>query len=229
VFLLSFALYAVATIVLFLVRSQHAQKPSTAQETRFNKNSAHVRSIILLSVFFALVFFFINLVRPLVVQFFQDVYALDQLSIGMLGSFVFLGSAIFSVLLGKAGDKLGRAVAIVVALLVGSLSFGLFLCFNNMFALGIASFLNGASYMLWSLMGASVGSIAPETSRGRWISLAQMSATLAATAAPYIGGVLYEGSYNLPFYIVIAALPILSLLALAKPFREKHARKEASS
>jgi MFS family permease len=229
VFLLSFALYAVATIVLFLVRSQHAQKPSTAQETRFNKNSAHVRSIILLSVFFALVFFFINLVRPLVVQFFQDVYALDQLSIGMLGSFVFLGSAIFSVLLGKAGDKLGRAVAIVVALLVGSLSFGLFLCFNNMFALGIASFLNGASYMLWSLMGASVGSIAPETSRGRWISLAQMSATLAATAAPYIGGVLYEGSHNLPFYIVIAALPILSLLALAKPFREKHARKEASS
>ena len=229
VFLLSFVLYSVATAVLFLVRSQHAQKPSTAQEVRLNTNSAHVKSIILLSVFFALVFFFLNLVRPLVVQFFQDVYILDEFSIGLLGSAVFLGSAIFSILLGKAGDKLGRAAAIVVALLVGSLSFGLFLCFNNMFALGIASFLNGASYMLWSLMGASVGSIAPETSRGRWISLAQMSATLAATAAPFIGGILYEGSRFLPFYIVIAALPLLSLLALAIPFKEKQARKQASS
>ncbi len=229
VFLLSFVLYAVATAVLFLIRSQHAQKPSPAQEARFNTNSAHVRSIILMSVFFALVFFFMNLVRPLVVQFFQDVYNLDQLVIGLLGSAAFLGSAVFSILLGKAGDMLGRGVAIIVALLVGSLSFGLFLCFNNMFMLGIASFLNGASYMLWSLMGASVGSIAPETSRGRWISLAQMSATFAATAAPYIGGVLYVRSHYLPFYIVIAALPLLCLLPLIKSFREKQARKEASS
>jgi MFS family permease len=229
VFLLSFVLYTLATAVLFLVRSQKAQKPSTAQEARFNANSTHVKSIILISAFFALVFFFLNLVRPLVVQFFQDVYFLDQFTIGLLGSAVFLGSAIFSILLGKAGDKLGRAVAIIVALLVGSFSFGLFLCFNNVFALGIASFLNGASYMLWSLMGASVGSIAPETSRGRWISLAQMSATLAATAAPYIGGVLYEGSRYLPFYIVIAALPLLCLLPLMKSFREKQVREEASS
>jgi MFS family permease len=139
---------------------------------------------------------------------------------------VFLGSAIFSILLGKAGDKSGRAVAIVVALLIGSFSFGLFLCFNNVYALGIASFLNGASYMLWSLMGASVGSTAPEASRGRWISLAQMSATLAATAAPYIGGVLYEGSRYLPFYIVVAALPLLCVLPLMKSFREKQAKKE---
>ena len=80
--------------------------------------------------------------------------------------------------------------------------------------------------MVWSLMGASVGSIAPEASRGRWISLAQMSATLSATVAPYIGGVLYEQSSQVHFYVVIAVLPLLSLLAFAKPFREKHAKTE---
>lgn len=226
VFLLSLALFAAATIVLFFVRSQRAQKPSTPHETRFNLDSAHAKKIVLLSVFFAFVFFFLNLVRPLTVQFFKDVYALDSLNIGLLGSAAFLGSAIFSILLGKAGDKFGKTIAIAVAMLVGGVSFGLFLCFRNTLALGFASFLNGTSYMLWPLMGASVGSITPEASRGRWISLAQMSATLAATIAPYIGGVLYEWSPHLPFYIVIAVSPLLALLALTKPFRESKQRKK---
>lgn len=155
------------------------------------------------------------------VQFFQDVYGLEDFTIGVLGSTAFSGSAVFSILVGKAGDKLGKMVAAAVALLIGGFSFGLFICFNNFFALAGASFLNGSSYMLWSLMGASVGSIAPESSRGRWISLAQMSATLSATIAPYIGGVLYEWSPLVPFYVIIAALPVLSVAALTKPFREK--------
>jgi len=223
VLMLSFALYAAATIVLTFIRSQSADKPLETQKTQLNQDVSYFRRIILLSVFFGLVFFSLNLVRPLVVQFFQDVYGFESFDIGLLGSIVFLGSAVFSVLLGKAGDKLGKMVAVAVALLFGGFSFGLFICFNSFFVLACASFLSGASYMVWSLMGASVGSIAPEASRGRWISLAQLSATLSATVAPYIGGVLYERSPPMPFYVVIAVLPLLSLLALAKPFKEKHA------
>jgi MFS family permease len=119
-------------------------------------------------------------------------------------------------------------VAVAVSLLIGGFSFGLFIATNNVFALGAASFLNGASYMLWSLMGASVGSLTPEASRGRWISLAQMSATLAATVAPYIGGVLYTWSPFVPFYAVIAASPLLALTALVTPLRDKPSTKETS-
>ena len=226
VFLLSFALYAAATLVLFFVRCQRAEKPSDTHKKHFNLDSVHAKKIVWLSAFFAVVFFFLNLVRPSVVQFFQDVYALDSVAVGILGSAVFLGSAIFSILLGKAGDKLGKMVAVAVSLLIGGFSFGLFIGINNVFALGVGSFLNGASYMLWALMGASVGSIAPETSRGRWISLAQMSATLAATAAPYIGGVLYSWSPYVPFYTVIAASPLLALTALMGSLREKPPTKE---
>lgn len=222
VFLLAFILYAAATFVLFFVHSQSAQKLPKEQETNFKTHSTHARKIVTLSVFFAFVFFFLNLVRPLVVQFFQDVYKLENSVIGVLGSVGFLGSAVFSLLLGKTGDKLGKMIAVAIALLIGGLSFGLFLCFSNPLTLGAASFLNGASYMLWSLMGASVGSLAPAASRGRWISLAQMSATLAAAVAPYLGGVLYGWSPAVPFYVIIAATPILSLVALAKPFKEKY-------
>ena len=229
VFLLSFALYAAATLVLFFVRCQRAEKPSNMHKKRFSLDSAHAKKIIWLSSFFAAVFFVLNLVRPLVVQFFQDVYALDSVAVGLLGSVVFLGSAAFSILLGKAGDKLGKMVAVAVSLLIGGFSFGLFIGTNNVFALGAASFLNGASYMLWSLMGASVGSLTPEASRGRWISLAQMSATLAATVAPYIGGVLYSWSPYVPFYAVIAASPLLALTALVTPLRDKPSTKEIST
>lgn len=229
VFLLAFIFYAAATGVLSLIKSQNAEKPPKDPDTQLNMKSTHKQEIIMLSVFFAFVFFFINLVRPFVVQFFQDVYVLGSSSIGILGSSVFLGSAVFSVLLGKAGDKMGKMVAAATALLVGGFSFGLFICFSNFLALAIASFLNGASYMLWSLMGASVGSIAPQVSRARWISLAQMSATLAATAAPYLGGVLYEWSPFIPFYAIIVASPLLSLVALSKPFKERRTTTEIQS
>jgi len=73
VLMMSFALYAAATIVLTFIRSQSAERPVETQKTQLNQNSSYFGRIILLSVFFGLVFFFLNLVRPLVVQFFQDV------------------------------------------------------------------------------------------------------------------------------------------------------------
>jgi len=221
VLILAFVLYAAATVVLLFLTSQSVKESSKTRGTQMDLDTSHVQRIILLSVFFGLVFFFLNLVRPLVVQLFQDVYGFESISIGLLGSIAFLGSAVFSIFLGKAGDRFGKMLALAVALLIGSVSFALFICFHNFAVLAGASFLNGASYMIWPLMGASVGSIAPDASRGRWISLAQMSATLCATFAPYIGGVLYEQSPALPFYVTIAVSPILALVALAQLFKEK--------
>jgi len=221
VFFLAFIFYALATSVLFLIKSQRVEKAQMSQTDPSISNSPHVEKIVLLSLFFATVFFFLSLVRPLVVQLFEDSYGLERFHIGVLGSITFLGSAFFSIRLGKVGDKSGKMVAATIALLVGGFSFGLFIYFRNFYALAFASFLNGASYMLWSLMGASVGSITPEASRGRWISVSQMSVTLAASIAPYIGGIMYESSSFTPFYIIIGVSPLLSLIALTKPFKEE--------
>jgi MFS family permease len=221
VFILAFILYAAATAVLFFIHGQRVEKLSKSQIRQANPNSAHAKQIVLLSLYFAAAFFFENLVRPLVVQFFKDAYSFESYSIGLLGSIGFLGSAVFSIGLGKTGDKWGKMVAASTALLVGAFSFALFVSFNDFFILTCASFLYGSSYMLWSLMGACVGAITPEASRGRWISLSQMLATIGASTAPFIGGVLYESSPYIPFYIVIAVSPLLSLIALTKPFKEQ--------
>ncbi|MFQ6086857.1 MAG: MFS transporter, partial [Candidatus Bathyarchaeia archaeon] len=84
-----------------------------------------------------------------------------------------------------------------------------------------ASFTMGASYPLWSLMGAVVGSIAPGASRGRWMSVAQTVSLLAAFFAPYLGGLLYDSSPYNPFIVAIAIISILSVLALTKPLKEE--------
>jgi MFS family permease len=145
---------------------------------------------------------------------------LESFHIGVLGSIGFLGSALFSIGIGRFGDRFGKMTAATVSLLISGLSFGLFVVFSHFYALTFASFLNGASYTLWPLMGASVGSIAPEASRGRWISVSQMSATLAGSIAPYLGGIIYESSPYTPFFIVMAISPLLALIALTKPFKE---------
>jgi len=220
VFFLAFVLYAVATGVLLFIRSQRVEKHKTHTELSSTK-SPHAKKIVLLSLFFASVFFFLSLVRPLVVQFFKDECLFDDFRIGLLGSIGFLGAALFSIGLGKAGDKWGKMIAAAVALFVGAFSFALFISFKDFFVLAYASFLYGASYMLWSLMGACVGAITPESSRGRWISVSQMLVTTAASIAPFIGGVFYESSHYTPFYIIIAVSPMLSLLALTKPFKEE--------
>ncbi len=220
VFTLAFMLYSIATGLIFFVASQHAAKPRVSVQVSSKDDSPAVRRIILLSVFFAVALFFMSMVRPLVVQFQQEIFKLDTFPIGVLGSWAFLGWALFSIMFGRIGDRWSKMVAVALSMIVTSFSLWLLTAFNNFALLSLASFLSGASYLLWYLMNASVGVITPEASRGRWISFSQVIATLAIFVAPYLGGVLYETNAHTPFYIAIAVSPVLAIVALAKTFRE---------
>jgi len=221
-FLLAFIFYALATSVLFFIQSQRPKKPNQASpDSALTSFRFFVpKRIILLSVYFAMAIFFMSLMRPFVVQFLQDAFRRNDFEVGVLGSVTFFGWAVLSMVLGKIGDKWTRATAVATALALSSFSLVVLISLNNFLLLSVASFLGGASYPLWSLMGAAVGSIAPEASRGRWISVAQTMTTLAAFIAPYLGGILYETSWYLPFYLVIAASALLSFVAFSKPLKE---------
>jgi MFS family permease len=219
-FFLAFVLYAFATATLFLIQSQHPKKLNANSTNSIVSRPFESRKIILLSIYFATAIFVLSLTRPLVVQFLQDVFTIDSFRVGVLGSVTFSGWAIISMGLGKIGDKQSKATAVATALIISSISLIILISFNNFPVLVFASFLNGASYPLWSLMGAAVGSIAPETSRGRWISFSQTMTTLTAFIAPYLGGILYEASPYMPFQVVIVATLLLSLVAFTKPLKE---------
>jgi len=218
VFRLSSVLFVVATGFLLFISSQYASSHSkqVASDPQFKR-----KKILLWAVLFAAIFFVMNLFRAFVPQFFKDVSFFDEFQIGILGSLCFLGSAVLTVSLGKIGDKLGKASAVFVSLILCFLSLSFLVSFSNFFLLSFASFIMGASYPFWSLMGAVVGSIAPGASRGRWMSVAQTISLLAAFFAPYLGGLLYDSSPYNPFIIAIVITPILSVLALTKPLKEE--------
>jgi len=219
VFRLSFVLFVVSTVFLLFIKSQYAPSRSkqVASDVPFKR-----KKILLWSALFAAIFFVMILFRPFIPQFFKDVLSFDEFQIGILGSLSFLGSAVLSVSLGRIGDKWGKAGAVFVSLILCLLSLSFLISFGNFFLLGFASFMMGASYPLWSLMGAVVGSIAPGASRGRWMSVAQTISLLAAFFAPYLGGLLYDSSPYNPFIVAIVITPILAVLALVKPLKEEH-------
>jgi len=212
VFYLSFALYTLATVFVLFVGSQHAATPSeqpSASSAPFRK-----KKLLVWISFFAAIFFVLILFRPSVTQFLHDEYALADVRIGILGSVTYLGSAILLVVLGKLGDKWKKAGAIFISLLLTAISISILTSFTAFPILALASFLMGASYVIWSLMSAVVGSLTPRATRGRWMAVAQTASLLAAFPAPYIGGVLYQASPYNPFIATIIATPILAVIAL---------------
>ena len=219
VFRIGFILFVLATITLFFIRSQHATTYSL--ESPKPSPLFTSKNTLVWALFFAAIFFTMSLYRPCVPQFLEDVYWYDKFHVGILGSITFFGSFVFAIGLGKVGDKWKKATAILIALLLSVASVGLLISFRDFVILAFSSCLMGASYVIWSLMGALIGSLAPEASRGRWMSVAQTAALLAAFPSPYIGGILYEYSPYNPFLAAIVATPILAIIALIMVFKQE--------
>lgn len=218
VFPLAFLFYALCACGIFFISSQRVR----TQFSELSSSTAPVKrkKIIVWSVFFAVIMFFMFLIRPFVPQILDDEYNLSKFHIGVLGSITFLGSAPLAIILGRIGDKWKKAGAISVCMILSCISIVTLVSFNNFFTLSLACFLLGASFTTWSLIGAVVGSFAPETLRARWISFPLSASMLAAVLAPYLGGLLYEAWRYAPFLVFIVATVLLSVLALAKLFEE---------
>jgi len=218
VFYLTFILYGTCTSVLFLISSQ-----SVATQTSHLSSTAtsfRRKKLFVWSAFFAVIMFFMLLVRPLIPQILKDEFHLTDSLVGILGSITFLGSGVLGIYLGRIGDRWKKAGAISVCMVLCSVSAIILVLFNNFFALSLVSFLMGASYTTWSLIGAVMSRIAPEASRARWISIPLSTSMFAAFLAPYLGGLLYEASPYNPFLVFIMATALLSVLALTKLFDE---------
>jgi len=218
VFYLSFIFYGLCAGGLLFISSQHAMIQTSKHSSSLT--SSKRKKILVWSFFFAVIMFFVFLVRPLVPQILKDVFNLSKLQVGILGSITFLGSAPLGIFFGRIGDKWKKGGAISVCMILCCISVVTLVLFNNFFILSLACFLLGASFTVWSLIGAVVGPIAPETSRAMWISVPLATSMLAAFLAPYLGGLLYESSPYNPFLVFIAATALLSILALTNPFEE---------
>ncbi len=219
VFYLASLLYAVATLMLSLVRSQYAKSldgQSSSKERYSFFKLLKTKSLLKFSVFFASIMFVIMMFRPFVPQFIADVHHYRDFEIGILGSISFFSSAFLGIILGKIADKWKKAYSIATSMILCSISIAIILLFNEFSILIIAFFITGGSYLTWSLMGAIVGPLAPEPIRARWISIPQTVSMFSSIIAPYIGGALYDISPYYPFIIAASVTLLLGLLSLTR-------------
>ncbi|PMB75448.1 MAG: hypothetical protein C0193_00650, partial [Candidatus Bathyarchaeota archaeon] len=167
VFYLASTFYAIATLILLFIKSQKAKGyvARSSEKGYFFFQLLKTRKLLKLSVFFASMMFIIMMFRPFVPKFLGDVYGYGDFEIGILGSISFFGSAVLAIILGKIGDKWRKAYALAASLLLCSLSLALLLLFGNFEILTITFFITGGSYLTWSLLGAVVGPLAPESIR----------------------------------------------------------------
>lgn len=217
VFYLASTFYAIATLILLFIKSQKAKGYAllTSKKGYSFFRLLKTKKLLKLSVFFASMMFIIMMFRPFVPKFLADVYGYGDFEIGVLGSISFFGSAVLGILLGKIGDKWRKAYALAASLLLCSLSLMLLLLFGNFEVLAITFFLTGSSYLTWSLLGAVVGPLAPESIRARWVSVPQTVTMFASFVAPYLGGILYGISPFYPFMTTIIVTVVLALSTFA--------------
>jgi DHA1 family multidrug resistance protein-like MFS transporter len=218
VFFLASFFYAVACMFLVFIRSQHATDRAmhSNKEQRSFFKLLRTRKLLKLSVFFASIIFILMMFRPFVPQFLADEYGYHGVEIGVLGSVAFASSAVLGILLGKLGDRRRRTDAVIVSMFFCAAALALFLLFDQFSVLVIAFLLFGGSYVMWSLMSAVVGPLAPEDCSARWISVPQTLGMFSSIIAPYVGGVLYAASRAYPFMVAVVAVLVLALIALTK-------------
>jgi MFS family permease len=78
------------------------------------------------------------------------------------------------------------------------------------------AFLLGGSGVTGSLVSSYVGSIAPRSKRGLWMSIPLTFSLVASFVAPYLGAYLYTFSPYYAFIASISAVPFLAFYALTR-------------
>ncbi|KAA0549852.1 multidrug efflux MFS transporter NorA [Bacillus sp. BGMRC 2118] len=184
------------------------------------KNNKITLGLLLLNIFIA--FLGIGLIIPVLPTLMKELN-ISGVTVGYLTATFAIAQLVVSPFSGKAADKFGRKIMIVIGLFIFGLSEILFGIANEIEVLFISRFLGGISAAF--IMPAVTAFIADITSMdSRAKALGYMSAAISTgfIIGPGIGGFLAEFGTRVPFYFagslgILAA--VLSILLLTEPER----------
>lgn len=153
---------------------------------------------------------------PLLPVFLRDAGRLPVEQIGLLVGIYSVGNALFIVLSGRLGDRLGPSAVIIAT--AGVFSLGallLTLAAGSPLALAVGALLMGANLGANPVVAATLERVLPpERATAGYASL-QLTFNAGLGAAAITAGVLYEGGPALPLVVAAAlALPLATLIAL---------------
>ncbi len=143
-------------------------------------------------------------------------FGASGLQVGLLFAAFSFAQFVFSPLLGRLSDRIGRKPVIIISLVgtaVGSFVTG---AANVLWLLFAGRIIDGASGGSLSVAQAAVADIAPEEQREKLIGMLGAAFGVGFVLGPALGGLAALGGPHVPFYVAAALAGINAVAALIR-------------
>ncbi|MFQ5432066.1 MAG: MFS transporter [Nitrospinota bacterium] len=141
-------------------------------------------------------------------------FSLSQKEIGLLITSYTLPGVIFGIFMGIFADKFGRKALMVPSLLLFGIAGGAIYWLEDFFWINVFRFVQGiGGAILPSISTVLIGDLFHEGIRMRVMGLNAAVLSFGTAFFPFFGGMLATHSWNAPFLVFWAALPLAAAVA----------------
>lgn len=156
---------------------------------------------------------------PAVPRFVDEELGAGSLAVGLVVGMYAFGALVAGPLAGRLSDRRGRRQMIVAGALVAAGATAAYTLVTEVWMLAALRFLGGAGEATLFVGTATIiNDLAPESRRGEAISLFSLTLNAGISVGPLLGELLLEGPGFTVTWLVVSAVPILTvLLALGLP------------
>ncbi len=210
-FFLSFIFFSLSTFICVLIGKQ---KPNAGMVKTSYRDLFKDKRLLKYSLLFGAVLFFLNMPRPFLPIYLEGAKGLTIFWVGVLGSISSLGAGILSFICGKYGKKVKSGILLSTFMIIFSFSLIILILAHSIPLFSLSLFLTGVVITASAVMVSIVGKDFSTISLGKAYGVYSTITGVAFILSPYIGGILFEYSPDLLFFITITALIPLSVLVL---------------
>lgn len=159
---------------------------------------------------------FSSMLYPMFVLYLQDKFSANLYEIGLAYMLPLLVSSVLPKYIGRISDKHGRVRSMVIALLVGAMTFIIFPSINNVLISALVYCMIDITGTLYSTASNAIFSLETHiTNRGTLIGKYSTVSGLGAVIGPIIGGILYKTvSISAPFYLCAVGYIFTSVIII---------------
>ncbi len=207
VYLLSLIWFAWSAIVVTRTR----RYPVPEQPRGYNNRGMLRRRVLMALVLLTIGLVAVLIGQTLSSQYLEEARGFSRTTIGAFGSINALGTAVFSLLLGRMTAWRGFYSALWLVMI----AFALFLVSGSAVVVVVAVFLLGAHYAARPLSTAVIARYVAEHQRGMAFALVDTLAGLATIIAANAAGVLYARDPGMPFYAGIVLVGLVTVSGFA--------------
>ncbi len=205
-FLLSFVFFAAACCVMAFLPPEPEGRSAGSESTYSSLLSD--KPFMRFVLFYSLCAFAFYMVQQIIPQYLSDVRNTSISIVSLLGSLMSLGQTLITIIVGRMADGKGALVAVGVNVMVFIVSMLCFIAIPGQIAVVICLFLLGGFMAGHGVAFAGVGEVLGSSADGKAFALFNLATWGASIVGPYLGGLLYSASENMPFYIAAVLLVV---------------------